>query len=71
MERQGLASEELVFIVAESCSIVPRSHSRATVRAVSMAEMIIMITATSPGTIMFELRSDSLYHTRAWATTGA
>jgi len=34
------------------------------VREVSMAAMIIMITATRPGTIMFRLESSSLYQTR-------
>ncbi len=50
--------------------MVPRSHSRAIVSAVSMAAMIIMITATSPGTIMFALSSASLYHTRLSTVTG-
>ena len=34
-----------------SCSIVPRSHSRATVSEVSIAAMTIMITAIRPGTM--------------------
>ena len=38
---------------------------------VSIAAMIIMITATSPGTIMFRLTSSSLYHTRLSSCTGA
>jgi hypothetical protein len=36
-----------------------------------MAEMIDMITAMSPGTIIDALSSVSLYHTRPSATTGA
>ena len=35
--------------VEMSCSIVPVSHSRATVSEVSRAAMTIMITAISPG----------------------
>jgi hypothetical protein len=34
------------------------------VSEVSMAAMIIMMTATRPGTIMFRLESSSLYQTR-------
>jgi hypothetical protein len=56
--------------VAASCSIVPRSHSRAIVSEVSMAATIIMITATSPGTIMSRLSSSSLYQTRDSARGG-
>ncbi len=56
--------------VDASCSMVPRSHSRAMVSEVSMAAMIIMITATSPGTIMFRLVSSSLYQTRLSSVTG-
>ena len=37
--------------VEMSCSIVPRSHSRAKVSEVSMAAMTIMITAIRPGTM--------------------
>ena len=55
--------------VAASCSIVPRSHSRAMVSEVSMAAMIIMITATRPGTIMLRLVSSSLYQTATRAVT--
>ncbi len=51
--------------------MVPRSHSRAMVSAVSMAAMIDMITATSPGTIMLRLSSVSLYQTRDSASTGS
>ena len=50
--------------------MVPRSHSRAMVRAVSMAAMIIMITATRPGTIMSALSSASLYQTRLCTPIG-
>jgi hypothetical protein len=57
--------------VEASCSIVPRSHSRAIVRAVSIAAMIDMITATSPGTIMCRLSRDGLYHVRSSAETGS
>ncbi len=47
--------------------MVPRSHSRAMVREVSMAAMMDMITATSPGTIMFRLSRVSLYQIRVSA----
>ena len=43
--------------------MVPRSHSRAMVSAVSMAAMIDMITTTRPGTTMFTLSRVWLYHT--------
>ena len=50
--------------------MVPRSHSRAMVSDVSIAAMIIMITATRPGTIMLRLSSSSLYQTRESAWSG-
>ena len=50
--------------------MVPRSHSRLMVSEVSMAAMIIMITATRPGTIMLRLDSSSLYQTRAATVIG-
>ena len=51
--------------------MVPRSHSRAMVSEVSIAAMIIMITATSPGTIMLRLVICSLNHTRVRTESGA
>ena len=56
--------------VAASCSIVPRSHSRAMVRAVSSAAMMDMMIAISPGTIIVRLSRSGLYQTRDSARTG-
>jgi hypothetical protein len=50
--------------------MVPRSHSRAMVSEVSRPAMIIMMTATRPGTIMLRLASSSLYQMRVSALTG-
>jgi hypothetical protein len=50
--------------------MVPRSHSLAMVRAVSMAAMTDMITATRPGTIMCRLSRLGLYHVRGSRRTG-
>ena len=50
--------------------MVPRSHSRAIVSAVSMAAMIDMITAMRPGTIMLRLASVGLYQMRGSVATG-
>ena len=47
-----------------SCSIVPRSHSLATVSDVKSAAMIIMIIAMSPGTMKFFDSKSWLNHTR-------
>ena len=52
-----------------SCSIVPRSHSLATVRDVSSAAITIMITAIRPGMMKFLLSSSGLYQTRTRAST--
>jgi hypothetical protein len=57
--------------VAASCSIVPRSHSRAIVSEVSIAEMIDMMMAISAGTIIARLSSVWLYHTRPSASIAA
>ena len=56
--------------VAASCSMVPRSHSRAMVSEVRSAERIIMIVAMRPGTIILLLLRSSLYHTREATTIG-
>jgi len=53
--------------VAASCSMLPRSHSRAIVNEVSIAEMIIITTATSPGTMVTRLSRSSSYQTRTRA----
>jgi hypothetical protein len=55
--------------VAMSCSMVPRSHSRATVRELSSPPITVMITATSPGTMKFLLSSSGLYQTRRRPST--
>src|SRR3989304_3205922 len=57
--------------VAASCSMVPRSHSRAIVSEDSIAATTIITTAISPGTIMLLLFSSSLYQTRLSVLTGA
>ena len=52
-----------------NCSIVPVSHSRATVTLVSMAAITIITIATIPGRIMFWLRMSALYQTRGTRST--
>ena len=53
-----------------SCSIVPRSHSRATVNEVSIAAMTIMITAIRPGTMKFFDSRSALNQTRGRTSSG-
>ncbi len=50
--------------VESSCSMVPFSHSRATVSEPRFAAMIITITAISPGTMKFCESRSGLYQTR-------
>jgi hypothetical protein len=50
--------------VEMSCSIVPRSHSRAMVSEVSSAAIRPMITAMMPGTMKLRLSRSALNHTR-------
>ena len=57
--------------VTISASIVPRSHSLATTRAVSKAPIRVMITATRPGTRKSRLRRAGLNQTRCSAATGS
>ena len=47
-----------------SCSMVPRSHSRAMQSDVRSAAITIMITAMRPGTMKFRDLSSGLYQTR-------
>ena len=56
--------------VEMSCSMVPRSHSRAIVPEVRMAARIDMMTAIRPGTIKFFDSKSGLNQTRIWGTTG-
>ena len=56
--------------VAMSCSIVPRSHSRATVSEVNSAAMTIMMTAISPGTMKFFDSRSALNQTRGRTSRG-
>ena len=52
--------------VETSCSIVPRSHSRAMVSDESSAPTSAMTSATTPGMMKFRLSRSSLYQVRAF-----
>ena len=52
------------------CSIVPRSFSRTTEKAVEMTTMTMRMKAMRPGTRKLALRSSGLYQTRVAASTG-
>ena len=53
-----------------SCSIVPRSHSRATVNEVISAAMTIINTPIRPGMMKFRDSMSSLNHTRGRTSSG-
>ena len=55
----------------ESNTIVPFSHSRAMVNDVSIAAMIMRITAINPGTMKFRETRSVLYQTRMRGSMGA
>jgi len=50
--------------VTKMASMVPRSHSRATTRAVSRVPIRVMISVIRPGTRKLRLRPDGLYQMR-------
>ncbi len=65
-----IRSSETVTGVEMSCSIVPRSHSRAIVSEVRRPAMTIMMTAINPGMMKFLLSSSGLNQTRTWTSSG-
>src|SRR5215469_1123886 len=65
MISRGLTGVEI------SCSIVPRSHSRAMVSEVRKAPITDMTRASTPGTMNALLSRSSLYQVRVSTVTGA